>query len=126
MAMRILFYAVNKVGLGHAVRLSILQKIIQTRRIADCFLFTDSDHVDDLFSCPSYSVPANGPRRFDQILRGFERALDTFQPDVVVCDTYWPQHAITQLRNDGIRTILLLRLMNSRLMPGFVDRAGEA
>jgi predicted glycosyltransferase len=128
--MRLLFYAVNKVGLGHAVRLSILQRALQRDHEARCHFFTDSDHVSGLFSCPGSEagIPprASMAERARFIDRGFNRALDAFQPDTVVCDTYWPQYPMTMLRSSGVRTILLMRLMNAHIMPGRIRTALEA
>ena len=124
---RILLYAVNKVGLGHAVRLSILQKRLQRRHNASCHFFTDSDHVRGLFTCPGFEahIPhdASGPQRAECINRGFNRALDRVQPDTVICDTYWPPYPIARLRDAGVRTILIMRLMNPMLMPERVRTA---
>jgi predicted glycosyltransferase len=58
--------------------------------------------------------------------RGFGRALDAFHPDTVVCDTYWPHYPMAMLRTTGVRTILLMRLMNGRIMPGRIRTALEA
>lgn len=128
--MRLLFFAVNKVGLGHAVRLSILQKQLQRKRKVSCHFLTDSDHVSGLFSCTGSEVqiPRNASmtERGRLIDRGFNAALDRVQPDTVICDTYWPQYGIEYLRDTGVRTILLMRLMNAMIMPGRVRTAVEA
>ena len=125
--MRLLFFAVNKVGLGHAVRLSILQKRLQREHQVNCHLFTDSDHVSGLFSCPGSEarIPsgASMAQRARLIDRGFNQALDRFQPDTVICDTYWPQYPMECLRHTGVRSILLMRLMNAMIMPGRVRTA---
>ena len=128
--MRLLFFAVNKVGLGHAVRLSILQKRLQRAPNVSCHFFTDSDHVSGLFSCPGFEarIPSGAAmaERGRLIDRGFNRALDRVQPDTVICDTYWPQNAMGRLRATGVRSMLLMRLMNARIMPGRVRTALEA
>ena len=128
--MRLLFYAVNKVGLGHAVRLSILQKQLQRDHNVRCHFFTDSDHVSGLFSCPGFEaeIPrgASMSERGRLIERGFHRALDRVQPDTVICDTYWPHNAVARLRHTGVRSMLLMRLMNAMIMPGRVRTALEA
>jgi hypothetical protein len=127
--MRLLFYAVNKVGLGHAVRLSILQRALQREHRAFCRFFTDSDHVSGLFSCPGSEarIPsrASMAERGRLIERGFDQALEAVQPDAVICDTYWPQYAMASLRYTGVRTLLLMRLMNATIMPGRVRTALE-
>lgn len=127
--MRLLFFAVNKVGLGHAVRLSILQKQLQRHRHVGCHFFTDSDHVSGLFSCPGFEthIPqdASMAQRGRLIDRGFSEAIERIQPDTVICDTYWPQSRIQYLRDTGVRTILLMRLMNGMIMPGRVRTALE-
>ena len=128
--MRLLFYAVNKVGLGHAVRLSILQKAVRREPGVRCAFFTDSDHVSGLFSCAGTEarIPprASMAQRAHWIDRGFTDAIDRVQPDVVICDTYWPQSPMAVLRATGVRTVLLMRLMNARIMPGRVRTAMEA
>lgn len=127
--MRLLFFAVNKVGLGHAVRLSILQKELQRTRKVSCHFFTDSDHVSGLFSCAGSAVqiPRNASmtERGRLIERGFKAALEKVQPDTVICDTYWPKYGIEYLRDTGVRTLLLMRLMNARIMPARVRTALE-
>ncbi|MBY0497897.1 MAG: hypothetical protein K2Y23_27120 [Cyanobacteria bacterium] len=126
---RLLVYAVNTVGLGHAVRLSILQKQLQRQHQADCHFFTDSDHVRGLFTCPGIEarVPpgADGPQRAKWINRSFQHALRRVQPDVLVCDTYWPPNLTGRRLDTGPRTVLLLRLMNHMLMPRRVRSARE-
>lgn len=112
------------------MRLSILQKLVQRNRAKLCRFFTDSDHVSGLFGCPGYEagIPpgASDRQRIEIIDRGFHRALEDFRPDTVVCDTYWPQYPLARLRSAGIRTILMMRLMNSRIMTARVRTALEA
>lgn len=126
---RLLFFAVNKVGLGHAVRLSILQKQLQRKRKVSCHFLTDSDHVSGL-SCTGSEVQIPGNASMTErgrlIDRGFNAALERVQPDTVICATYWPQYGIEYLRDTGVRTILLMRLMNAMIMPGRVRTAVEA
>jgi hypothetical protein len=128
--MRLLFFAVNKVGLGHAVRLSIIQKRLLRERRADCHFFTDSDHVSDLFNCTGVEarIPdrASLAERGRLIEQGFDRAIHRLRPDAVICDTYWPHHAISRLRGTRVRTLLLMRLMNAMIMPARVRTALES
>lgn len=127
--MRLLMFACNKVGLGHAVRLSILQKLLQRDHRVDCRFFTDSNHVSSLFSCSGTAVRIPGKALLAERARlidaAFERTLDSVQPDIVVCDTYWPFYPMQSLRDSGVRTILLMRLMNAAIMPGRVRTALE-
>ena len=112
---RILFYAINGNGLGHVVRLSIIARALMDHadiafyspcRFADRYwpgrLFTVDDRLNDRFEL-------NHQQRN---LLGFHLALNKFSPDIVVCDTFWPETIIRDLQERGIRTILVLR--NSR------------
>lgn len=119
--MRILFYAINGVGLGHAARLSVLQREIQSHRAVDCLFFSNSRHVHGLFNCPGEIVSASG-----KVLDGFIETVETFLPDIVVCDTYWPETIIPQLRNAGIRTVLVMRMMIAHIMGQRVLEALES
>ncbi|HYR84768.1 MAG TPA: hypothetical protein VE422_11880 [Terriglobia bacterium] len=128
--MRVLFYATNGVGLGHVARLSILQRRFSRIPSTECRFFSDSSHVHGFFTCPGVIVPDDpnesprkaGERLYDQLYR----TIETFQPQVVVCDTYWPEPAILELRKNGVRTVLVQRLMNSRIMRRRLDQALDA
>ena len=118
--MRILFYAINHVGLGHVVRLSILQRFTQ-RKAADCYFVSESRHAASFFSCPGVLVEGEGIRgsqRGRLLEAGLRRAIDEVRPDILVCDTYWSEAAasIPRLRRRGARAILMLRMTESRLM----------
>jgi len=86
--------------------------------------------VQGFFTCPGVIVPDDpneSPRKaaeklYDQLYR----TIETFQPQIVVCDTYWPEPAVLELRKSGVRTVLVLRLMNSRIMRRRLDQAFNA
>ena len=116
---RILFYAINGNGLGHVVRLSIIAHALMDHaniafyspcRFADRYwpgrLFTVDARLDDRFEL-------NHEQR-NQL--GFHLALNKFSPDIVVCDTFWPETIIRDLHEDGIRTILVLRALAKEAM----------
>lgn len=128
--MKLFFYAINSVGLGHAARLSVLQKLVERRTGAECRFFSNSLHVDALFGCPGFVVKDDtlaGPaQRSRRILDGLSRALETFQPDVMVCDTYWPRAIVAELRRNAVRTVLVMRMMHVRIMGAQVVEALEA
>ena len=116
---RILFYAINGNGLGHVVRLSIIAHALMDHaniafyspcRFADRYwsgrLFTVDTRLDDRFEL-------NHEQR-NQL--GFHLALNKFSPDIVVCDTFWPETIIRDLREGGIRTVLVLRALAKEAM----------
>ncbi len=116
---RILFYAINGNGLGHVVRLSVIACALKdqadiafysTCRFADRYwqgrIFTVDDRLDDRFEL--------SPEQRN--LLGFHLALNKFSPDVIVCDTHWPQAIIRDLHERGIRTILVLRTLSIEQM----------
>jgi hypothetical protein len=116
---RVLFHAINGSGLGHVVRLSVIAQTLQTRADIAFFstcafanrywtgkIFTVDDRLDDRFEL--------NPEQRD--LLGFHLALNKFSPDVVVFDTHWPQSVMGQLREKGIRTVLVLRSQTKEKM----------
>ncbi|MBY0497895.1 MAG: hypothetical protein K2Y23_27110 [Cyanobacteria bacterium] len=114
-------YAINHVGLGHVARLSIVQRFLSRRQSADCYFFSESRHAGAFFSCPGVLVDGEGvgvSGRSWLIETGLQRAIDEVRPDVLVCDTYWPEAsaAIAGLIARGGRAVLILRMTDSPLM----------
>jgi UDP-N-acetylglucosamine--N-acetylmuramyl-(pentapeptide) pyrophosphoryl-undecaprenol N-acetylglucosamine transferase len=120
--MKILFYAINHVGLGHVVRMSVLQRFIARHTTADCYFFSESRHAGSFFSCPGLIADVAPScalaERGRLLVGGLQRALDAFQPDILVCDTYWSAAAplIPSLRRRGVRSVLVLRMTDHKLM----------
>jgi predicted glycosyltransferase len=119
--MRILFYAINHVGLGHVARLSVMQRFITDNRLADCHFFSESRHAAAFFSCPGVLIEgehAAGTDRWRLLEAGMRRAMEQVRPDILVCDTYWSEAAacIPALHRRGGRAVLMLRMTDSRLM----------
>jgi hypothetical protein len=128
--MRVLFHAINKVGLGHVIRLSGLQRTIQSQGLAECRYFTSSAHVQGLFTCPGSLVEEDPDASVEPmtvaILEGLWRAVVRYDPDVVVCDTYWPRRIVAQIRARGIRTVLVQRMMRAAVMREAMREASAA
>lgn len=119
--MRVLLYAINHIGLGHVVRLSVIQRFLSRRHIAECYFFSESRHAGAFFSCPGIlvdgeNVAASGRSRLNEA--GLRRAIDEVRPDILVCDTYWPEAsgAMAGLIARGGRAVLVLRMTDSRMM----------
>ena len=119
--MRILFYAINHVGLGHVARLSVLQRFLTGHKLADCHFFSESRHAAEFFTCSGVLLDGEhiGPKaRWRLLEAGLRHAISKIQPDVLVCDTYWSEavSSIPELRRRGGRAVLVLRLTDRRLM----------
>lgn len=119
--MRILFYAINHVGLGHVVRLSIVQRFLTEQNLAECHFFSESSHAASFFSCPGILIDAaqvSAKERWRRLETGVRRAVDALRPDVLVCDTYFAEAAasLPTLRRRGGRAVLMLRMTDSELM----------
>src|SRR5262245_58924543 len=126
--MKILFYAINHVGLGHVVRLSVLQRFITQRNAADCYFFSESRYAGSYFSCPGMLVNGTSwspSQRWELLVEGVRRAMDEIQPDILVCDTYWAEAAacIPILQRRGGRAVLVLRMTDKLLMERRVHAA---
>src|SRR5690349_19869463 len=118
---RILFYAINHVGIGHVARLSVLQRFLTRHRLADCHFFSESRHAAAFFNCPGVLLDGEhlGPKERWRLLEaGVRRAIDEVRPDVLVCATYWSEavSSIPTLRARGGRAVLVLRMTDRRLM----------
>ncbi len=119
--MRILFYAINHVGLGHVARLSVVQRFLTEHSLADCHFFSESRHAAAFFSCPGVLIDGehvSAKERWRMLEVGVRRAMRDVRPDVLVCDTYWSEavSSIPELRARGGRAVLMLRMTDSRLM----------
>lgn len=122
---RVLFYAINGIGLGHVVRLAqIASELVDQAHIA-CYSNSpaaaeywpgDVYRVDDDRSLPPTSRAA-------RVLRGFYAALARFEPDIVVCDTHWPRPLVRHLHERGTRTVLVLRTLETETMARAVTAA---
>ena len=118
---RILFHAINGNGLGHVVRLSIIAQALMGH--ADIAFYSPCRFADRYWPGRLFSVDTRLDDRFElnqeqRNLLGFHLALNKFSPDIVVCDTFWPETIIRDLHEGGIRTILVLRaLAKERMEP---------
>lgn len=116
---RILFYAVNGKGLGHVVRLSIIAHTLTDH--ANIAFYSPCRFADRYWPGRLFTVDARLDDRFElnheqRNLLGFHLALNKFSPDIVVCDTFWPETIIKDLHEDGVRTILVLRALPNETM----------
>jgi len=106
-----LFHAINGNGVGHVVRLSVIAHALQNS--AEVALFSTCTFANQYWPGKIFGVSDRLDERFeltpeDRNLLAFHLALTKFSPDVVVFDTHWPYSVIGQLRDNGIRTVLVL------------------
>jgi hypothetical protein len=111
---RILFHAINGSGLGHVVRLSVIARTLQDH--ADVAFFSSSHFADQYWPGKIFTTPERLDDRFElnseqRNRLGFLMAVNKFSPDVVVFDTHWPHTLIDKLRENNVRTVLVLRTM---------------
>jgi len=109
---RILFHAINGNGLGHVVRLSVIAQALKDR--ADVAFHSTCKFADQYWPGRIFSLHQRLDDRFElspeqRNLLGFQVALNSFSPDVVVCDTHWPRAILRDLHESGTRTVLVLR-----------------
>ncbi len=114
---RILFYAINGVGLGHVARLSVISKYItDTFQNSKINFYSNSPFASDFFGCQGDTLfipnEVELSERKKLILSSFNEAAERYQPHIVVCDTYWPVPAINLLKKQGVRTVLIVRLIS--------------
>jgi predicted glycosyltransferase len=115
------FYAVNGVGLGHIARLSVLEAGL-LRQGEPCAFFSPCKLAPAFFQ--SAGAVASDPSLPDAALRKeFAAAVQAFTPDTVVCDTYWLDGDIGELKRKGIRTLLIMRLLNRHILRERLQRA---
>src|SRR5580698_2277183 len=95
------FYAINGIGLGHIARLSVLESGL-LRQGERCSFFSPCSFAPAFFWSPGTicSAPANTTL----MRKEFNDAVRAFAPDTVVCDTYWLDGEIGELKRKGIRT----------------------
>lgn len=118
-AKRILFHAINGNGLGHVVRLSVIARPLMDR--AKLAFFSTCQFAEQYWPGQIFTVHDRLDDRFElnteqRNLLGFHLALNRFAPDVVVFDTHWPLPLIAQLREQDIRTVLVLRSLATNKM----------
>lgn len=115
--MRLLFYAINGVGLGHVSRLSVLATHLHNRhKNIRMSFYSNSVAAEKIFPMKGDTIvlPDNIPpqQRARVAYSGFKSAVEAYQPQIIVCDTHWPRPAIGLLRQNGTRTVLVLRLVS--------------
>ncbi len=116
---RILFHAINGAGLGHVVRLSVIAQALNGE--AEIAFFSTCRFADRYWPGRLFGVDDRIDGRFElapeqRNLLGFHLALNKFSPDVVVCDTHWPKKIVRDLREAGVRTVLVLRSLSIEKM----------
>lgn len=115
------FYAVNGIGLGHIARLSVLEAGL-LQQGEHCSFFSPCKLAPAFFQ--SAGAIASDPSLPDVAMRKeFAAAVKAFSPDTLVCDTYWPDDAIGEHKRKGIRTILIMRLLNRHILMERLKRA---
>jgi UDP-N-acetylglucosamine--N-acetylmuramyl-(pentapeptide) pyrophosphoryl-undecaprenol N-acetylglucosamine transferase len=109
---RILFYAINGVGLGHVARLSVIANAIGRAHpdLELCF-HSNSPAAGSFFDCPgtiAQAVTESAPLQYLLTSQAFERAVAEHAPDLVVCDTHWPDK-LNEM-NRSMRRAIVLRM----------------
>jgi predicted glycosyltransferase len=121
-------HAINGVGLGHVVRLSLVADALKNlARNVSVRYISNSKAGPNFFSCPGLFAPDDPTRdrqwRVDRQLNSFLLAVLRFKPNIVVCDTHWPHPLVGQLRSQGIRTVIILRSLRADLMLQEIEHA---
>ena len=124
----ILFYAINGIGLGHVVRLSCVARMVGIRHPAvRRFFYSNSPQADAYFDCVGIKIRDSlaDPLslRRERIMTGLSQAKAAIRPNVMVCDTHWPKAFIRESREQGVRTVLVLRGLSSDAMRDALERA---
>lgn len=113
---RILFHAVNGVGLGHVARLAWIARALQAAHpSARCRVITTSAHAERYFGAPCERIPCDllEPEAHGALLG---RHLEAWRPEIVVCDTRWPKELPGWIGRLGLRAVLVLRALTADRM----------
>jgi UDP-N-acetylglucosamine--N-acetylmuramyl-(pentapeptide) pyrophosphoryl-undecaprenol N-acetylglucosamine transferase len=109
---RILFYAINGIGLGHVARLSVVANAIgRAHPDLELCYHSNSPAADSFFDCSGTIVQQKKASAALQYLltgQAFERAVAKHAPDLIVCDTHWPEKLNVMSRS--VRRALVLRM----------------
>ncbi len=131
--MRIVFHAINGVGLGHLVRTWCLAREVRAQHPGAAILFVTNtrdpqllrdDGFDFVHLPPRLSEPHADPTRASTGLPddldslAVLAALEVFRPDLVVFDTHAPPGLVEATTALGARAVLVLR----ELRPDVMDR----
>jgi hypothetical protein len=120
--LRVLFHAINGVGLGHVMRLSLIAGALGEG--AETAIFTSCPVARRFWPGRLFGIDPRLDDRFalEPARRGllaFHLAVNRFAPDLVVFDTHWPYPMVGHLREHGIPSILVL----APLAPGMMQPA---
>ncbi len=106
---KILFHAVNGVGLGHVARLSWVARYLRAvSPKLSCAAVSSSPLARQWFAPPCDHVPCDLLEP-DAHVEGVRAVVERIDPDVVVFDTRWPAGVPEWLAARGVRRILVLR-----------------
>jgi radical SAM protein with 4Fe4S-binding SPASM domain len=134
-ALRVLFHAINGVGLGHLVRTTCLA--IEARRLspgARVLIVTNAqdasmlerEGLDFVQLPPRLAEPHVAPRRALVALpeglhhRAFEAVVEAFDPQLVVFDTHAPPRLVVHASRRGARTALVQRELRPAALAAFL------
>jgi glycosyltransferase involved in cell wall biosynthesis/predicted glycosyltransferase len=120
--MKILFYSINGLGLGHLSRtVTIAKEIKEINPKADIFFFTKSDNTYFLEKegIPFFKAPAMGIGEDSGI---FIETVMKYQPDIIVYDNFFPHEGLKFAHSNGIRNVLVLR----KKRKGFLENEFES
>lgn len=129
--MKILFYAINGVGLGHLNRCLVLADIIKKIDFSIDIQFitnskftkliTKKGYLFHVIENYSYIEDKEFSKKEKSFTKRFEEVLDLFKPDLVVYDTYVFKPIINLCYNKQIKNILLLRMFTCEKMLDLFD-----
>jgi len=122
-SMRLLFYAINGVGLGHVRRLLLIAEEIRKQKAEVHILFITNSAFPQMieekgfpYVCIPYEQNLDAQSFFplrtistqlhDSLFRTVVR---NFSPDVVVCDLKWPVGLLKLASGSSMKTVILLR-----------------
>ncbi|MBU90189.1 hypothetical protein CMO94_01500 [Candidatus Woesearchaeota archaeon] len=124
--MKILFHAINGVGLGHINRTLVLAKTIRKINPKAEILFMSSTefkhifhkHGFDYVKCPYL----NHDNFFDKKDNdSITKIIEKYKPDICVWDTHPPPLVLSDKRDTNIKNILILRRLKDDFLRDFLD-----
>ncbi len=128
---RILFHAINGVGLGHQRRTALIAAA--ARRLgATVFVVSEARRADalDELGLPSVRIPLLASvfdREIGPISRRlFRESVEAFDPDLIVHDTHFLREVVRELAVSGRRQALVLRFTTAVTLKNLLGGASAA
>ncbi|MFH1850211.1 MAG: glycosyltransferase [archaeon] len=122
--MRVLFYAVNGMGLGHIMRSLTVAKELDAHTL---FVTNSvSAHIIEEHGFPYVRLPLDynqytkAPKASvspDLASRFFNSIILDYSPDVIVYDTHYPSQSLEFSHRLGVKNVLILRRLADHFLP---------